>query len=472
MPEQTLIKPSSESETATPTHPTRNQSGFARLLGISGVIFSLALPIGVVPRIFQNQELSENQKKIVDETPIVSVMKVRRAPATTNLSLPGSIEAITESEIFARTNGYVQQRFADIGDRVKTGQLLAKLQTPEVEESEKEAQAQVLTTIAGKAQSEAEKERAQADLQRAISQVSQAKANIVEAESDEKFALTTYKRWKFLGDDGAVSWQDVDEKENKYKTASAVKQAALDKLKAAESDVVAANAKLKAEFASVNLNAANVLASRARASRSSLERSFQNVVSPFDGIVTQRNVDQGNLVTAGSENSKASLYKVARVDVVKVYIDIPQYAAVGVRSGQPVKVQLKEFPTRIFQGKITRTSVALDANARTLRTEVQINNSDMALAPGMYADVNIDVPNTANSYLIPANSLVSTGDGQKVALISEDKKIHFKSVVLGHDFGADIEVLAGLKNGESVVVNPRDTLKEGTRVAIAPETGK
>jgi RND family efflux transporter MFP subunit len=468
MPEQTLIKPPSESEIAIPPHPARKQTGFARLLGISGVIFSLALPIGVVPRILQSQELSENHKKLLNEIPIVSITKVRRAPAQTNLSLPGSIEAITESEIFARTNGYVQQRFADIGDHVKTGQLLAKLQTPEVEESEKEAHAQVLTTVAGKAQSEAEKERAQADLQRAISQVSQAKAKIIEAESDEKFALTTYKRWKFLGDDGAVSWQDVDEKENKYKTANAVKQAALDNLRAAESDVTAAKAKLKAEFASVNLNAANVLASQARASRSSMERSFQNVVSPFDGIVTERNIDQGNLVTAGSENSKVSLYKIARVDIVKVYIDIPQYAAVGVRPGQSVKVQLKEFPARIFQGKIARTAVALDANARTMRTEVQISNSDLALAPGMYADVNIDVPNPGGSNLIPANSLVSTGAGQKVALVSEDKKIHFKNVVLGHDLGTEIEVLAGLKSGESVVVNPRDTLKEGTTVTIAP----
>ncbi len=445
----------------------RKQSGFARLLGISGILMSLALPIGIVPRIMQGQELSASHKKIVQQLPQVSITKVKPAPETTKLSLPGSVEAIEETELFGRTNGYVKQRFVDIGDRVKAGQLLAKLETPEVDQSEKEAQAQVLTTVAGKAQSEASRDRAQADLDSAIAQVSQAQASLVEAESDQKFSLSTFKRWKQLGDDGAVSQQDVDEKDNRYKTTSAARQAAFDRVRAAKSEVVAARAKLKAEAANVDVNTANILASRARADRTLTEKSFQNVVSPFAGVITERGIDTGMLVTSGSENSKTAMYKIARLDTVKVFIDVPQYASSGVKTGQQVKVNLKEFPGRVFSGTVARTAVALDATARTLRTEIHIDNKDLALAPGMYADVNITVPNIARAFLIPANALVSSSAGQRVSILSADKTVHFKNVELGHDLGTDIEVMGGLSGNESVVVNPPDTLQDGARVTVS-----
>lgn len=468
MTEQTITKPANETTRFPILREVRRQSGFTRLLGVSGIIMSLALPIGIVPRIFQGQELNESHKKIVEQLPQVSIAPVRRAPDTNKLNLPGTVEALIETEIFARTNGYVQQRFVDIGDRVSSGQLLAKLETPEVDESEKEAQAQVLTTVAGKAQSVAERERAQADLDSAIAQVSQAQASLIEAESDQKFAFSTLQRWKQLGDEGAVSSQDVDERENKYKTTSAARQAAFDRVRAAKSAVVAARAKLRAEDATVNLNTANIAASQARANRSLTEKSFQNVISPFAGVVTERNADTGMLVTSGSENSKTSLYKIARLDTVKVFIDVPQYAAVGIRSGQPVNVQLKEFPGRIFHGKVARTSVALDPTARTLRTEIHIDNRDLALAPGMYADVNIAVPTSLKAFLIPANALVSGSAGQRVAIVSKEKTIHFNQVGLGHDLGNDIEVMTGLNGGETIVVNPPDTLTEGARVTVSP----
>jgi RND family efflux transporter MFP subunit len=471
MVEQTIPKPARETSTATHIREGRKETGFARLLGISGVVMSLALPIGVIPRIMQGHELGESHKKIVEQLPLVSTAQVRPAPSTNQLNLPGTIEAIVDTEIYARSSGYVQQRFVDIGDHVQAGQLLAKLQTPEVEASEREAKAQVLTSVAARAQSEADRERAQADLSAAIAQVSQAKASLTEADSDQKFALSTYQRWKSLGEQGAVSWQDVDEKENRYKTATAARQAALDKVSAAESNVIAARAKVKAQSATVDLSAANILASKARATRSSTERDFQNVTSPFTGIVTERNADTGMLVTSGSENSKTSLFKIARVDTVKVFIDVPQYSAVGVRAGQAVKVSLKELPDRVFNGTVARTSVALDPAARTMRTEIHIDNKAMLLAPGMYADVNITVPVTAKTFLIPANSLVSSSEGQRVVTLAKDGTVHFKKLQLGKDLGTDIEVIGGLNGSESLVVNPQDTLTEGAKV-VTSKTGQ
>lgn len=468
MVEQTISKPTKETNPPIQLREVRKETGFARLIGISGVIMSLALPIGVIPRIMQGQQLSDSHKKIVEQLPQVSVASVRQAPATTQLNLPGTIEAIVETEIFARSNGYIEERFADIGDRVSAGQLLAKLKTPEVDASEQEAQAQVLTSIAAKAQSEAERDRAHADLSSAIAQVSQAKAALLETESDQKFALSTYQRWKSLGEQGAVSWQDVDEKENRYKTMSAARQAALEKVAAAEANVIAARAKIKAENATIDLNAANVMASKARATRSSTEKSFQNVTSPFSGIITERNADTGMLVTSGSESSKTTLFKIARVDRVKVFIDVPQYISAGIKNGQAVRVNLKEFPDREFKGTIARTSVALDPASRTLRTEIHIDNKDLVLAPGMYADVSISVPTTAHTYLIPANSLVSSSEGQRVLTVAPDKTVHFKQVKLGHDLGTDIEVVGGLNGAESLVINPLDTLADGARVSTEP----
>ncbi len=157
MPEQTITKPADEKAKFPILPRSKTPIRLHSLVRVSGIIMSLALPIGIVPRIFQGQELSESHKKIVEQLPQVSTSPVRRAPDTNKLNLPGTVEALIETEIFARTNGYVKQRFVDIGDRVSTGQLLAKLETPEVDESEKEAQAQVLTTVAGKAQSVAQR---------------------------------------------------------------------------------------------------------------------------------------------------------------------------------------------------------------------------------------------------------------------------------------------------------------------------
>jgi len=464
----TRLDTKSTAKLATANLVKKKSNALAKLIGASSLVMAMALPIGIVPRVFQNQEIDKAHARAEAEvqTPVVSVSKTELASTQLSLSLPGAIEAIVETPIYARTNGYVKQRYADIGDRVKTGQLLAAIETPEVDESQKESEAQVLTNIAGKAQSEANRDRARADLAKAVADLSQSKANLVQLEADEKFARTTFARWQKLGADGAVSLQDVDEKETRLKTARASKQAGIDRLSGAEQEVVAAKARLKAEQANVDVSAANIVAAQARANRSASEKGFQNVTSPFAGVITERNIDQGALVTSGSDSSRQPLYKLARIDTAKVYVDVPQYSAKGIRVGQPVKVFLKEFPGKTFTGTVARTSVALDATARTLRTEIHIANRDLLLVPGMYADVTFSVPRSSEVALVPSNALIMRGEGPQVITLTKNNRVHYRPVQLGEDLGKQIEVIAGLPKDSLVVVNPMDTLAEGATVKV------
>ncbi|MBS1957704.1 MAG: efflux RND transporter periplasmic adaptor subunit [Cyanobacteria bacterium SZAS-4] len=461
--QSSLVEPISNHNEGQVAFKSAKRLGMTKLVGVSGLVMASILPIGLVPRFMQLQELNQTQQKIEEHVPAVSTTQPVPAPSERPLNLPGTIEAIVETPVYARTDGYVSERLVDIGDRVRTGQLLAKLQTPEVDDSERESQAQLMTSIAAKAQSEANRERARADLDKAQADVSQAQANVVENESEEQFALSTNLRYKTLGVEGAVSAQDVDEKLTRYKSSQAARTAAQERVKAARSEVIAARARLKAEEANVNVSAANIATARAHAERSTTEKSFQNVVSPFNGVITERNIDQGMLISSGSDNSRTALFKLARIDTVKVFVDVPQYASNGVRIGQNVRVDLKEFPGKQYTGKVARTSVALDANARTLRTEIHIPNADFKLVPGMYADVSFAVARPHGTVQIPANALVINSDGTQVLTVSHGKT-HYRKVRLGEDLGKQVEVLSGITKNDTIVVNPLDTLSEGTTV--------
>lgn len=438
-----------------------------KLLSVSGITMSVLLPLGVIPRIMQAQELDTKEKTLAQNLPSVTVSKSELSPEQRKFSLPGNIEAILETPIYARSNGYVRSRLVDIGDEVRANQLIAEIETPEVDQSNREAKADVLTSQALKAQNEAQQAKASADLQQMKAQLAQMKASLSEAQANELFAQTTYARYKRLGDEGAVSFLDVDEKETRFKTATAARLAAEERIRATISQITAAEANLNAQMANVKVSVANIEAARARQSRSQEEQSFQKVLSPFQGIITQRNIEQGGLVTSGSDSSRQPLYRIARVDVVKVFVDVPQFAINGIKQGVPVNVSVKEFPSRVFQGKVARTSVALDPATRTLRTEIHIANNDRALAPGMYSDVQFAVSRGERPILVPTSAVLSGSEGPHVLLVDRSKRIHHQSVSLGDDLGNEIEITKGLKPGESIVVNPQDSLKTGTLVATS-----
>ncbi len=444
----------------------RSKSGIVKLIGASGLLMALALPIGVYPRVMNSAELDSAHEKVVAQLPEVTAIKLEKAPATRQVSLPGNIEAILETGIYARANGYVRNRSVDIGDRVKAGQLLAEIETPEVDESAKEAKAMVLTNVAARAQAEASLNKAKADLITAEADLAQAKANLIEMQSAEKFAAISTNRWSVLVKQGAVSSQDADEKETNYKTARAATNAGEEKVRSAVSQVEAAKALVRAQVASLAAGDANVEAARAREGVANSNQKFQKVLAPFAGVITERNIDQGSLISSGSDSSHQTLYRLARIDTVRVFVDVPQYAARGIHTGQSVQVTLKEFPGKIFSGEVKRTSVALDATARTLKTEIHIPNGQMMLAPGMYADVAFSVPSSVNAFVIPATALISRAEGPQVALVA-DGAIRIQPVQLGDDLGKQIEVVGGLKGTEKLVANPSDSLQEGTKVRLA-----
>jgi len=413
----------------------------------------------------QSAELDKAQQKVVEQLPEVSVMKAALAPATQQLSLAGNIEAIVETGIYSRRDGYIRNRYVDIGDTVKAGQLLADIETPEIDEGAKEAKAMVLTNTAAKAQAEANLDKAKADIDTAQADLAQSKANLIEKRSNEEFARKSSARWSMLVKQGAVSSQDADEKDTNYQAAMAASKAAEDRVRSAESQLTAARAFVKAQLANVAVSDANIQAAVARQGVTTSEQKFQKVLAPFAGVITERNIDAGSLIASGSDNSRTALYQLARIDQVKAFVDVPQYAATGIHVGQSVEVSLKEFPGKKFVGQVARTSVALNASARTLRTEIHVPNKDLLLVPGMYADVNFFVARPAHIFLIPANALVTRAEGPQV-VVASGKSVHYRNVRIGDDLGKQVEVVSGLTAADEVVMNPSDSLREGTAVKV------
>lgn len=466
---ETLEKPESdtiakaETDAEKETESGKKPSGIKRLLVVAGLAMAAALPIGVYPRVLQSEELHHSQDKAINSLPVVTTTSLKAADAVKDLKLPGSLEAVVEAELYARANGFIKKRYVDIGDKVSAGQLLADIETPEVNDSLAESKALVLTNIAGKATIQADIEQSEANYQKSLADLAQAKTTVAQRVHDENFALNTTKRWKKLAADGAVSLQDADEKETIYNTSVEATQAARDKVIAAQADVSAAKAHISADRARLTAASANIQAAQARTSRSTSEQSFQHVVAPFSGVITERSIDQGSLVASGTD-SKVPLFKLERIDTLKVYVDVPQYSSSAVKTGQAVSIAIREFPGRLFRGKVARTSVSLDATARTMKTEIHIANPGLALAPGMFGEVKFTVPRSKNIYLIPSSALVIRSEGPQVVVL-DGEKIAYKKVQLGDDLGKEVEIISGLSGKEKLVDNPSDTLRDGTKVA-------
>ena len=445
------------------TSKPANKARFVKLLSISGLSIAVLLPIGVYPRLMQAHELQTSQAQAIEQLPVVAVAKPLSAPPTKTLLLTGSLEPIQQTPIYARSNGYIRTRLVDIGDQVKAGQQLATVETPEIEDAVREAKARVFTDVANQAEMVAQINNAKADYQKAIANLAQARSNLLQRRSDETFARTTDSRWQVLVQQGAVAAQDGDDKRTKLATSKAATQAALDAVTAAESDVVASKARMAAADAKLNAAVANVSATRARASETETQKQFQNITAPFAGVITQRNVDTGTLVTSGSETSKQPMFQLAKIDTLKVVVDVPQFAAAGIHVGETVGITLKQLPGKLFTGTVARTSVALDPTARTLKTEVHIANSDLSLSPGMYSEVRFVIPRTQKTLLVPASALVIGAEGTRIAVVTGDK-VHYQKVEVGDDLGKQIEIMGGLSETEAIVVNPRDTLTAGSKV--------
>ncbi len=343
----------------------------------------------------------------------VNVVKVQLAPPSQVLTLPAQTGGWYSSTIYARVSGYLAKWFVDIGDQVKIGQVLATIDTPELD----------------------------AQLEATQAQLNVSEADVKAKEADTDFAKTTYERWQG-SPKGVVSDQEREDKKAHYETSVAG---------------------LNAARARVKLDQANV-------DRLMHLTEFKNVTAPFDGVITERRVDIGDLVAAGSSNNTSPLFGIAQTDNIRVFVNVPQSASLQLGVGSMAQVTANEYPNRSFEGKVTRTSESIDPLARTLRVEVDLANSDFALMPGMYVTVALRLKPT--SFVeVPASALVFRASGPQVAVITGDNTVKFQDVAIARDNGHLVDISSGLSEGDRVALNINDQITDGEKVTVAEGEG-
>jgi RND family efflux transporter MFP subunit len=374
--------------------------------------------LGYLPRQKRELALAAESKTDGEALALVTVSPVKRAGATSSLVLPGNIQAVTEAPVLARASGYIKTRSADIGDRVKEGQVLAEIEAPELDQQIRQAQAAI---------------------DQAQSTIEQSQAALQQGQSNEGLAKITAEREQKLFDRNVVSRQDNDTAQMQYAAQQSNVQALGKAVSAARNSASAFQA---------NLARLNDL------------KNYLTVRAPFAGVITVRNIDVGALVNEGS----TLLYRIAQTDRLRTYLNVPQADAGNVRVGQHASLTVPDLGGRKFSGLVTRTSNALDPASRTLLAEVQVDNANGALMPGMYSEVDLAVPRKDPPLIIPGDTLVVRSDGPQVAVVGSDGVVHFKLIHLGRDFGDRLEVLDGLEEGQMLAVNPGDTVREGVRI--------
>ena len=411
--------------------------GGAALLGLA-----VLLAIGIIPRMQRRAELANEVRAATTSAPLVNVIVPVVAPRTTDLLLPGSIQAIQETPLYSRVDGYLKVRRADIGERVQSGQILAEIDTPELDQ-------QLVQARAAMAQSEAALAQARSSLQ-------QARATLQHNRAAMEYARGNLNRWRELKSKNLVAQQDVDDRQIAFDSSQA--------------DVDAAQANVEALQANIVAAQANVDANKANVQRLTEMQSFQRVRAPFPGVITQRTVDQGALISSGSNSTNTPMFRLAQTDRLRIFVNVPQTFMATIRPGMNVQLLIREFPQKTFQGQVVNVSGALDQASRTLLTEIHMKNEGDILRPGMYADVKLHIERESPPLLIPTSALVIRADGPRVAVLGADQKARFAPVELGRDYGATVEIIKGVSAQDRVINSPPDGLLEGTTVRTAKAT--
>lgn len=402
-------KPADHAHGERPDAPPVRPS-FLRLavLGVLAVSALGALgAAGVRARNRQHADRTGSAEAARVDRPRVLVAPAERAPAKVEQVLPGTAYPLRETAVYARTSGYLKRWLVDIGDVVKEGQLLAEIETPEVD-------AQLLQARAALGESTATRDRN--------------KASVELGRLNRNRTQQTYSG-------GAGSQQERDEAEASFKVA----------------------------VATLQLSEATIKASEANVKRLEDLQRFQRVTAPFAGVITARNYDPGALVVADSAAGR-EMFHLAQIDTLRVYADVPQTFATAVRPGQPAPVSRREVPGREFAGAVARTTQAVNVQTRTLRVEVDVPNPGHELLPGMYLQVRFQLDNPGNVVRVPGAAVVVRAEGAKVAVVGPDGRVGYRPVKVGRDFGTTVEVTEGLSGGEKLVVRPGDDLAEGTAV--------
>jgi RND family efflux transporter MFP subunit len=416
----------SEAHEAPANPPPRAQTRTILLIGaVALAVFAIFLTWGIVYRWRHSHALASTAASVATTPPSVSVVHPRPS-ASADWSLPANTQAIQDAIIYARVSGYLAKRYVDIGDHVKSGQLLAEIQSPELDQ---------------------QLSQARANLQQAYKQLDLQKANL-------ELARATMERYKGADKEAAVAKLTVDQAVAGYGTAQAAVAAAQ---------------------ATVDSNAANVKQFEAMT-------AFERVLAPFDGTITQRNVDVGALITAGSPTNNTSaaptsvtgaptgLFEVAQIDTLRVFVSVPQAAAKNVKPGLAVQVSVRGALSTPVAATVTRTANAMDPGTRTLLTEVDIPNASHELLPGTFVYVAFKLKAAGERWNLPATALIFNAQGTQVMLVDPGNKLRTQKVTLGRDFGDTIDVQAGLTGNETVVKQPDVSLVDGQVITpVEPE---
>lgn len=386
-----------------PARLSRSRAALFVLLGVA--VAGSAFLMAFLPRKAARAELEGHAAAAGSAAPRLAVAPPKLVASERKLKLPASVEPLEEAVIYARASGYVGRWLVDLGDKVKADQLLAEIETPEVAQ----------------------------ELAQARAALAKAKAAKTQTEASRLLATSRLDRTGKLVDAGVATQQELEQTQ-------------------AESSVGDAN---------VNVAQANIEAEQANIRRLTDLQLFSKVTAPFAGTVTSRSVDRGSLVTAGTGTP---LFRIASIDTMRVFLQVPQDVASSVKVGSPVQVSVREFAGQFFQGQVARTAGALDPVTRTLNTEIRVPNPDGKLLSGMYAEVALDLSAPRQVYEVPATALLSDAQGLRLALVGQDNKLHLQPITIERDLGASLQIGSGLAGGERVVQIASAELSEGQLV--------
>jgi HlyD family secretion protein len=403
-----------------------------RLYVVVVAVVLLALAWGAYGRWQRDTAAIETQQQTLNFVPEVRVTTVKRQAGPVVLTLPGTVLPFDRARIYARATGYVAERRVDIGSRVHAGDLLLRIAAPDLDQQLSEAEARL-----GQIQAAME----------------QARAGAEQARQDAALADVTNTRTSRLANQGWESKQNADN----TRLGLASKLAGV------------ANAE-----AGVKVAEANVRAQQATVQRLLQLTQYEKVEAPFNGVITARNVDNGDLVKADDNSGGTPLFTVQRDDVVRVQVNVPQSGAVGLQDGLPAKVHVPELPGRTFEGKVARNSVALDAASRTMVAEVDVPNPDEALRAGLYVNVDFSIPRQVPTVVVPTEALLFDANGLRVATVDDAGRVHMHNVSVYRDYGTTLELREGLQGGERVALTPPADVTDGQQVkaVMRPEDEK
>jgi len=396
--------------TEQPTRQQGGQRGRLIVLGVA-VVLAGALTSGAWTHLTQYRLSADAAEQEREFVPQVRVASVEPSGDIEVVKLPATTSAFASANIFARASGYIAKREVDIGDRVKQGQLLVEIVAPELDHRIAQAEATL----------------------------GQLKWALQQAEANRELAKVTWDRDRPLVQKGWVTAQQgtIDEQT------------------------------LKAQEAAVSVAQANVEAEEAQLQVLLQQKTYQRVVAPFDGVITQRNIDVGSLVQADA-TSGTFMFTIMQGNVIRTQVFVPQDAAFGLKPGIDAAVHVPEIPDRAFPGTVTRIADAIHPGSRTLLTEIDIPNPDGALTPGIYCTIELHIPRKTPSFTVSADAIIFNQAGLQVAVV-EDGVVHLRKVGVVRDLGRQILVNAGVRRGDQVILNPVVDLADGTRVKTRQE---